>query len=60
MLLVRALDGAERTGGVAIAELALYLVVTLIATLVFERRLLAEMLGYLRRARAAGAAASAG
>jgi polysaccharide transporter, PST family len=56
VLLVRVFEGAERTAGMAIAELALYLAVTIVATLVFERRLLAEMLGYLRKARAAGAA----
>ena len=57
VLFVRALDNAERSAGIALAELALYLAVTLVATIVFERRLLTEMLGYLRRARAAGATA---
>jgi len=51
VLVVRAIDGAERSAGIALAELALYLAVTLVATIVFERRLLTEMLGYLRRAR---------
>ena len=33
----------------AMAELALFIAVTAVATLVIERRLLAEALGYMRR-----------
>ena len=44
----RAITGADGTGPVAIIELVAYSVLTVLATLLFERRLLAEMLGYLR------------
>lgn len=44
---VRQLD-VHRTLGVALAELALYVIVTIAATWLFERRLLVEVLGYLR------------
>jgi O-antigen/teichoic acid export membrane protein len=47
--LARALETGERTLGLAVAELALYLGVTVVATLVFERPLLREVLGYMRR-----------
>jgi O-antigen/teichoic acid export membrane protein len=53
VLAVRAVDG-QRSLGVALAELALYAAVTIAATIVFERALLREVLGYLRR-RPAGA-----
>ena len=43
---------------VAVAELALYVAVTVVATWGFERRLLREVLGYLR-ARSAAAPAAA-
>jgi O-antigen/teichoic acid export membrane protein len=46
---VRALGGGERSPEQAIGELVLYTAVTVIATLAFERRLLAEIAGYLRR-----------
>jgi len=46
---LRALD-LERSGAMAIAELALYLAVTVAATWLFERALLREVLGYLRSA----------
>ncbi len=48
VLLVRLADQGEPTLGVALAELALYILVTLAATLYFERRLLKEIFGYLR------------
>jgi polysaccharide transporter, PST family len=51
VLAVRALDG-ERSVGVALGELTLYAAVTVAATVVFERELLREVLGYLRRPRA--------
>ena len=38
----------DRTLGVALGELALYVLVTIAATWIFERRLLVEVLGYLR------------
>ena len=50
VLAVRAADSSSRTGGVAIAELALYAAVTLGATLWLERALLREVAGYLRGA----------
>ncbi|MGI8845858.1 MAG: oligosaccharide flippase family protein [Thermoleophilaceae bacterium] len=46
-------DGAAR----ALVELALYLVVTAVATAILERSLLAEALAYLRRPREVGPAA---
>jgi len=47
---VRLLEGSDRSGGLVIAELVLYTVVTLIATWAAERALLREVGGYLRRA----------
>jgi PST family polysaccharide transporter len=47
VLLVRLLPG-DRTAARAAIELALYVVATLVATWLFERRLIKEMLGYLR------------
>ena len=44
-----AASSAERTLGLAIGELVLYIVLTVVSTLAFERRLLGEMLGYVRR-----------
>ena len=41
---------------VAVAELALYVAVTVVATWAFERRLLREVLGYLRGGSAAAPA----
>ncbi len=46
---VRVLTGGVRTLGLALAELALYCVVTAAATYLFERPLIGEMLGYLKR-----------
>jgi len=54
VLIVRALGSAERSLGVALGELALYLVVTVAGTLLIERRLLREVWGYLRRGTGAG------
>jgi O-antigen/teichoic acid export membrane protein len=51
VLAVRQLD-VSRSLGVALAEVALYVAVTIGATLLFERRLVAEMVGYLRKDRA--------
>ena len=48
VLIVRALESGPRTLGVALGELALYVAVTAVMTLVFERRLLGEVWGYLR------------
>jgi O-antigen/teichoic acid export membrane protein len=48
VLAVRAFSGAERTLGLALGELALYLAVTAVLTVLLERRLLAEALSYLR------------
>jgi O-antigen/teichoic acid export membrane protein len=48
VLLTRVVVSADRTLTMAIGELVLYLVVTLAATVVLERALLRELLGYLR------------
>jgi PST family polysaccharide transporter len=48
VLIARMLESGSRSLGVAIGELALYVAVTLVATLAFERPLLAEVWGYLR------------
>jgi O-antigen/teichoic acid export membrane protein len=51
VLLVRlAEDGGSRTLGVALGELAVYLVVAVAATYALERPLIREAVGYLRRA----------
>ena len=50
VLAVRAATDADRSPGVALAELALYLAVTVIATWLVERELLREVRGYLRAA----------
>jgi PST family polysaccharide transporter len=47
VLLARLIPG-ERTPLRAVAELALYVAVTLVATWLFERKLIGEMAGYLR------------
>jgi len=49
VLLVRGATDIERTPGVAIGEFALYVAVTVLATWAFERPLLRELRGYLRR-----------
>jgi O-antigen/teichoic acid export membrane protein len=48
VFLMRALEGS-RSPALALAELAVYCAVTAVATLVFERALLAEVIDYLRR-----------
>jgi O-antigen/teichoic acid export membrane protein len=48
-LAVRALESGPRTGGDAAIELAVYLGVTIAATLVFERALIRELIGYVGR-----------
>jgi len=58
-LAARALLDAERTPLLAAGELVLYLGVTAVATLVFERKLLREAVGYLRRRTAGQASAPA-
>jgi O-antigen/teichoic acid export membrane protein len=57
VLLVRLLVGEAESLPAALAMLALYVLVTLAATAVLERRLLREMLAYLRRRPGVGAAA---
>jgi polysaccharide transporter, PST family len=54
---MRAIEHGDRTPGIAIAELVVYAVITIVATIFFERALLREVLGYLRKppdARAGG------
>ena len=48
VLLVRLLADGHRTLPRALAEVALYLLVTVLATYYFERRLLTELVGYMR------------
>jgi O-antigen/teichoic acid export membrane protein len=48
VLLVRLVDPADRTLAWAIAELGLYSAATILFTVLFERRLVAELVGYLR------------
>jgi hypothetical protein len=50
VLAVRAATDAGRSPGLALAELALYLAVTIVATWAIERPLLREVRGYLRGA----------
>jgi O-antigen/teichoic acid export membrane protein len=50
VLVVRAVDG-HRTLALALAELALYVIAVVAVTMVAERALLREALGYLRRGR---------
>ncbi len=57
VLALRALLGEESTLLAALAMFALYVATTLVATALIERRLLREMLDYLRRRPAAGATA---
>ncbi len=51
VLAVRQVDG-DRTIAIALGELFVYIVVTVGATYLFERRLIEEMLGYLRKNKA--------
>ena len=53
---LRMLASGERTAGMAAVEFAVYVAVTLAATGLLERPLLREVLGYLRRGRAAAPA----
>jgi O-antigen/teichoic acid export membrane protein len=50
VLLSRLAIGPDRTIPLALAEVALYVTVTVAASVYFERALLTEILGYLRRA----------
>jgi polysaccharide transporter, PST family len=52
-LAFRAVSNVDRTLPVALGELAVYVAVTVAATLVLERALLREVVGYLRRSSAA-------
>jgi PST family polysaccharide transporter len=45
---LRLLESGTRSAGIALIELAVYIVVTIIATIALERPLLAEVAGYLR------------
>jgi O-antigen/teichoic acid export membrane protein len=54
VLLLRATAPAERTLGLALAELAAYVVLVAVVTAVTERRLIREMLSYLGRVPAPG------
>jgi O-antigen/teichoic acid export membrane protein len=49
VLLARVLETGPRNGWHAVTELVLYAAVTVVATVVLERRLLREVLGYVRR-----------
>jgi O-antigen/teichoic acid export membrane protein len=59
VLLARALEPGPRRAWQAAAEVVLYAAVTAAATVVLERRLLREVLGYVRRRAAPAAAAPA-
>jgi hypothetical protein len=48
VLAMRLLEPGVRTRQLAVAELAVYVSVTLLATYAFERPLLREVVGYLR------------
>jgi PST family polysaccharide transporter len=48
ILLLRVLESGDRTLGLAIAEFVIYCVLVVVATWIFERPLIREMLGYLR------------
>jgi O-antigen/teichoic acid export membrane protein len=50
VIAIRAVVDADRTLGIALGELAVYLAVTAVSTLLIERRLLAEAISYLRPA----------
>ena len=59
ILLFRVVEGAPETVWAALAELAAYLLVTVVATALIERPLLREVLGYLRTERTQDAPAAA-
>ena len=48
VLAIRAVSDSQHGAGAAVGEAALYVVIVLAGTLVSERTLLREMLGYLR------------
>jgi O-antigen/teichoic acid export membrane protein len=48
VLLIRALESGSRSKAAAFGELAAYIAVTVVATAVVERRLLGEVVGYLK------------
>jgi hypothetical protein len=48
VLLLRLVYGGDRTPARAIVELVLYIMATIVCTWLFERRLLREIVGYLR------------
>ncbi len=50
VLITRTVIEGERSGGWVLAELAVYVLLTVVATAIFERTLLREALGYLRAA----------
>ncbi|MGH2923396.1 MAG: oligosaccharide flippase family protein [Solirubrobacterales bacterium] len=56
VLAMRLAESDDRAGSLAAIELGVYLLVTVWATLMLERGLLREAVGYLRRRRAGGAA----
>jgi hypothetical protein len=58
VLLVRVADGGSRTLGVALGEFFVYVAATAAATWLLEKRLVKEIVGYLR-ARGAPAAGRA-
>jgi len=58
VLITRGLEPGPRTFGLAVAEVALYVGLTLLGTIAFERPLLREVLGYVRRAPASTSAQS--
>lgn len=49
VLAFRKLDGGSRTGAMAIAELACYVLMIVAATWFFEKQLVREVIGYLRQ-----------
>jgi hypothetical protein len=51
VLAVRAIEPLHRSAVMAVAELLIYLVITVLATWLTERTLLKEAISYLRRAR---------
>jgi hypothetical protein len=51
VIAARLLESGDRSGELALLELLLYIAVTLIATWFFERDLITEIGGYLRRER---------
>lgn len=58
VLALHPVESGHRTAAIAVLEFAVYAVVTALATALFERRLLAEMRGYLGRAPRGGPGAA--